>query len=278
MLDTDDSTALYGLLSNWTIKEGPLTDREKRTVGYALQTEKPHSVNEEAPSFPPTSLTFQTYPYIAAGEAEGKEGIPDGDNNMLLYLQMTDNRDFPPDRFLQNAGNFINAGMDGTMCIERGIFWDRYLLRVTPSPILRLFNPAAYVWVKEADLNDLWHPHIQLGMGDLSHKGDTEFFDWVPLREDSLTWTWGPDIAEQHHEEKRNPGNGHEYGSLKIDCELLSSTLCTVPDFSFAGSTSNNLTAKAGSNVIEISGKSDIKVFDRGDRESVWLAESYDYT
>ncbi|KAL3468841.1 hypothetical protein BJX99DRAFT_265773 [Aspergillus californicus] len=114
-LDTDDWGTLGSLLADWYVgDDSPLKDRQTRTIGYGLHTEKPKSVNEQAPTFPPTALKFQTYEYRAPGQDRPPEGLGAGDNNAMLYLQMTDHQDFPSDAILRYEGIFVAAGKHGT--------------------------------------------------------------------------------------------------------------------------------------------------------------------
>lgn len=54
------------ILASWYAgDDGVMSDRRKRTIAYGLQTLRPDTVNEQAATFPPTSLKFQTYEYIA---------------------------------------------------------------------------------------------------------------------------------------------------------------------------------------------------------------------
>ncbi|KAI9927079.1 hypothetical protein MW887_003462 [Aspergillus wentii] len=234
-LDSDDIITLGGILAKWFVDEGPMIDRRKRTVAYGLHTAKPDTVNADAPSFPPTSLKLQTYEYIAPGEDKPKEGLENGRNNMLLYLQMTDSKKFPSEPILPYSENFVSDGMDGTMCIEKEIFWDRYLLRTTGPRLLHLFNNATYAWVKSTNLSQVTEPDWEIGIGDGGH-GDMNFFNWAPSTDGSMSWTWGdPPQDEQHKITKET------HGRLEITC-----------------TTKNRMEAQPGSNIIDLSGKTNI--------------------
>lgn len=163
-----------------------MTDRRYRTIGYGLHTTDPGSISDQS-TFPPTSLKFQTYEYIAPEKTEPNERTPDGDNNMLLYLQMTDNKPFLPGAILPYSGNFVSKGMDGTICIERGIFWDNYLLRTTVPELLHTFNHATYVWIKNANVDDLKRPYWEMGIGNSIHSANPDFFRWEPTG--TMAWT-----------------------------------------------------------------------------------------
>lgn len=148
------------------------------------------------------------------------EGLQAGDNNMLLYLQMTDHQPFPKEAILAYSGNFVSKGMDGTMCINHDIFWDSYLLRETNPLLLHTFNPYTYVWVKSANVDQPIAPVWQLGLPDPNHR-DQSFYYWKANPNDPLEWTWEPNAPEQscHLIGKRSSETCH----IDIDCESASS-------------------------------------------------------
>ncbi|KAI8959810.1 hypothetical protein F5Y11DRAFT_331865 [Daldinia sp. FL1419] len=241
-LDDDDKYTLGSILAKWYIDEGPMVDRTNRTIGYHMLTSKPSSVNQQAPTFPPTSLKFQTYEYIGPGQTEPAEGIPAGNNNMLLYLQMTDNKPFPPTAILPYTGNFASRDMDGTMSIERSIFWDNYLLRVSPATeLLHTLNHATYVWIKHADIDNRQSPNWEIGVGDSNHSASPSFFHWIP--QGDMLWTWGQPRKdnEQYYYHETDAGWG--VGELEVSCNVI-----------------NTMSTSPGSNVIRVTGKSDVKV------------------
>lgn len=94
------------ILSHWyVVQDSKWQGRQKCTLGYALHSAKTDSVNEQVPSFLPASLRMQTYPYVSINETKPGEGlVPAGDNDMLLYLQMTKNRPFADIRLLEYSG------------------------------------------------------------------------------------------------------------------------------------------------------------------------------
>ncbi|KAF7585360.1 hypothetical protein BBP40_011116 [Aspergillus hancockii] len=255
-LDQDDISALGGVLADWYV--GPdtvMADRQKRTIGYGLCTTKPSSVNQQAPTFPPTSLKFQTYEYIAPGSTEPQEGLGKGDNNMLLYLQMTDNQKFPDTAILPYTGNFVADGMDGTMCVDRKIFWDDYLLRKLTPQLLQSLNRATYAWVKSTDQSNSFNLIFNIGLGDPGHSDD--YFLWNP-KQAPFDWSWNPDEAEQRYHNTHN-GDG-DANSLRITC-----------------TTANTMTTQPGSNKIHIGGTTSVMV-EAGANSKILIAPwSYDY-
>lgn len=219
LLDDFDLITLAGILAFWYVDSGVMDDRRKRTIGYGLYTANPDSVNGQAPTFPPTSLKFQTYEYIAPGESKPQEGIGKGDNNMLLYLQMTGNKDFPNGAILPYSGNFVSDGMDGTMCVSQEIFWQDYLLRKSTPRLLQSINPVTYAWVKSTDQSNSSLPQFNIALGDSGHEDD--FFLWNP--EAVMDWTWEPEDSEQHFNNHQKEENGSS--NLKITCELISASV-----------------------------------------------------
>ena len=261
-LDEDDRISLGSLLAKWYIDDGPMTDRQKRTIGYGLHTSDPSSVNKDAVEFPPTSLKFQTYGYIAPNKTEPDEGIGAGDNNMLLYLQMTNKKKFPSDPVLRYSGNFATSGMDGTMAIERSIFWDSYLLRTT-NELLHKLNRATYVWIKYANVDNIKKPQWEIGVGDSgsSNSATPEFFHWDPDPTNTMSWTWGPRHGSEQYRTLEHYV-GFSWADLTVNCKpnILVSPFFPNLANSPPGTTSNTMSTKSGSNQIKIGGKSNIKV------------------
>lgn len=216
-MSEDNKTYLGVLLGRWYVgADSKWQDRQKRTLAYALHTAKPETVNEEAPSFPPTSLKLQTYPYIAPNQTKPGEGLGAvGENNMLLYLQMTKNRSFPDVRILEYSGNYVSPGMNGTIIIDRDIFWDSYLFRTIPSQLLSLFNVYTYAWVGSASIPDILAEQWTIASG--SHSNDPSFYAWKEIAPNSLTWTWAPSNGEQSYHNELSSSGG--WNKLDIDCK-----------------------------------------------------------
>ncbi|KAL8868770.1 MAG: hypothetical protein Q9174_004763 [Haloplaca sp. 1 TL-2023] len=122
------------------------------TLGFVATVNKPALINGHAPTFVPTSYTFQTYPYFnraAIGDATGtgKNGV-DGTSrfNYFCYRELTDNHAPPTDTYKTNLpirSIWTTAKVDGrgvpvdrgTFMISRKNFWGNYLL-----PLLKQYN------------------------------------------------------------------------------------------------------------------------------------------
>ncbi|KZF24923.1 hypothetical protein L228DRAFT_280214 [Xylona heveae TC161] len=168
----------------------------KTTIGYSAKVNDPNSVNEEAPTFPPTSVKFQNYEYLAQGQTTPTDGVgAKGDNNVLLYLEMTQHQSFPPEQQLTYSGNFVTPDMDGTICISREVFFDSYLLRTAPSFLLNSLNSSIYAWIA-GDRNvhaDTEYPspekNLKLGPGS-DKDGNSDFFTFNPVVDNRTKWEW----------------------------------------------------------------------------------------
>jgi hypothetical protein len=171
------------------------TTPKKGTIGYALNTANPETVNVAAPTFPPTSFRFQNYEYIAPGSSTPTDGAgAKGDNNVLCYLEMTENRPLPVE-LLTYSGNFVTPDMDGTIVISRGIFLDRYLLKTSEPVLLNILNRYTYAWIagnrNVQPHTEYYDPKKNLNVGPGSPDDSTSgFFNWQQVSGSNTKWEW----------------------------------------------------------------------------------------
>lgn len=190
-----------------------MQDREKSTLGYFLTTNKPETVNPPALTFPPTAMKHQHYKYIAPESEYPKEGLEKDKNNMLLYVEMTQNRSFPRENILEYSGNFMQPGMKGTVCLSRGIFWDSYLLRNSSlqgpygsmPPLLREFNRHGYAWLNGFYIwASVYKGGLQWSFGFGNDRQEPEhsadFFVWK--RVSPFKWEWHPEDEYVHDQDE----------------------------------------------------------------------------
>ncbi|PGH11685.1 hypothetical protein AJ79_04708 [Helicocarpus griseus UAMH5409] len=189
-----EKISFLSILLRWA--DGFTTDLRKSTIGYSLKTDKPETVNESAPTFPPTAQKSQTYPYRAPESKGAVEGLKDGENNMILYMEMTQNLPLPSETILPYSGNFVTPDIDGTICLESSIFVDGYLLRLTPSLILNLLLKHTYARLRRENLglaqnneiNEKWWEFCSCGYGSGWNPPDEGFFVWD--HPTPTTWEW----------------------------------------------------------------------------------------
>ncbi|KAJ6537228.1 hypothetical protein DFH09DRAFT_1324334 [Mycena vulgaris] len=89
----------------------------------------PPTGQHPAATLAPTDLTFQCYPYLVSSD---DDFTPGDDNNMLLYLEMTNHAKLPR-KSLDTSKNWvvpqaINTFFDGTVALSRKIFLEDWLL------------------------------------------------------------------------------------------------------------------------------------------------------
>ncbi|EAW09128.1 uncharacterized protein ACLA_078770 [Aspergillus clavatus NRRL 1] len=235
-LSDDQKTYLSLILSHWYVGENSKwQDRQKRTLAYALHTAKPETTKP--------------------GEGLG----PDGENNMLLYLQMTENRAFPDIRLLEYSGNYVSPGINGTIIIDRNIIWDSYLFRQSPSQLLSLFNAYTYAWIDSADIPDILAEQWRIAPGDPSHSSGASFYAWKESTPNALTWTWAPSNDEQKYHNTLKTDGG--WNRLDIDC-----------------TTNNTLSIVPGASNINASGITDIRIKCQSVGTTWPMNWEYDYT
>ncbi|KAF8243632.1 hypothetical protein K440DRAFT_561107, partial [Wilcoxina mikolae CBS 423.85] len=211
-MNESEKNSLVSLMLKWATDK--MMEPKKSTVGYAVETDSPR----------------ETTPY---------EGLDDkGGNNVLLYLEMTDHKDFPQERLLSYSGNFVSPGMSGTMCIGQDIFWDSFLLRDSLPLLLRVLNESTYGWAKDAWIKyegvaSEWSYKIGVGPGS-GTDSEPDFYAWKPEEGNKLSWTW-----DKSSESKDESGADGSFGSdIRAWCD-----------------TNNKMSVTPGSNVINISGE-----------------------
>ncbi|KAF8253325.1 hypothetical protein K440DRAFT_657304 [Wilcoxina mikolae CBS 423.85] len=161
-----DQKAYLTLYLNKYVEQ--LKGGEHNILGYAVTVPDPAVANPYAPTFPPTDLQFQTYAYRSGGDASAP---PQPGYNMLLFLEMTEHRPFPP-AALNWSGNWLIPNMAGTMAISKQNFWNRYLL-----PKLVDINHKTIVHISSVRVSGLnttwsWNKYDE-GLKDYSWKDTT---------------------------------------------------------------------------------------------------------
>lgn len=190
---SDEHDSFLSLMLRWANpKTGHMGDPKKTTIGFAASTAYPESVNTDAPSFPPTALMFQTYQFLSPGSNKPTVGLVEGKRNMLLYLNMTQHKDFPIERYLDYSGNIVPSTIDGSICIGKDIFWNSYLVRNDLPLLLNVLNKVTFAWVKSVsiDYNGFKASYsADYGVGPGSGLDDAkEFYTWDAV--DDLNWKW----------------------------------------------------------------------------------------
>lgn len=181
---------------------------EQRTLGYLLHDDS------HAPTFKPTSLRFQTYPWCDTSDNEVGEGI-NGNHilNYLCYNEMTD--DHPPPKtnvYLPWTSNFTNgdaSSLDdsqidlGTFVMSKDNFWNHWLI-----PKLNILNMCVHykVWNQSAHTwgpaDYCWGSNKQVA----ANGSELPAQDWIAKEtkdeNGNIVWDWKvnydpPDVSDQ---------------------------------------------------------------------------------
>ena len=182
----DIKAGISNLLSYW-IQDA--IDSNAGTLGYTWTTPNPQNAYSNAPSFPPTDKIYQTYPYLATPTSPLVQGLGVGDDNMLLYLEMTQHLPFPKERALTYTANWTTPTIPATMCIGSTVFFDSYLMRSMSGNngdgLLGQLNAATWMDALSCTASYGLTSKFSWNWGWASH--DPTFFDWKP---NGLGYTW----------------------------------------------------------------------------------------
>lgn len=176
-------------MQKWKVSD-PLKGPEKTTLSHVWTTSKPGESAPLAPSFPPTAVVFQIYPWKYFDKIV-YEGLQKGGNNVLVYLEMVLSRSLPNTLPLIQNHNFLEPDAHGAMLISSKVFWDAFLLR-TQDALLNSINEYSCPYVNSVGLGESSRGvHLT---GDFGVGGKLE----------PKQYAWGPE------------GGGYLYGWQKI--------------------------------------------------------------
>ncbi|EJU00479.1 hypothetical protein DACRYDRAFT_16925 [Dacryopinax primogenitus] len=159
LTDTYGKTQLSNMWQDWITTQTQSTNGNNSVLGYIMTTNAngatPNGQWGTAPTVPPTSLKFQNLGYIdpTTGTAD-PSGAPSpvGDNNMLVYLEMTQKHSFPGVGLLQPLTNWVipptanEPALDGLMVLGKNVFLEGWLL-----PQLQTLNSLTAVTMLSAN-------------------------------------------------------------------------------------------------------------------------------
>ncbi|KAK7983147.1 heterokaryon incompatibility protein-domain-containing protein [Apiospora arundinis] len=143
--DDDDkaASAFSSLCSSWA---RDMNKRGLTTLG--IKVTLPDIDLKENPTFSPTSMIHQIYPYRDAGGKTTTGFTPLGNANCLLYLEKVGGASLPDAKQVGFSGNFCHpaAGqlpeVSGSFVVTQPLFIERFLL-----PQLQAMNQATTVYV-----------------------------------------------------------------------------------------------------------------------------------
>lgn len=221
--------SFLALMQEWA-KSVATQAQEAVTFSYVLQTQQPKTVAPDAPMFPPSELlNIQTYPYKTPKTGNTEAGLTKaGNRNMLLFILGSDAIQYPGNS-LRWTGNLVMEDIPGTICINRKVIWDAFLLQQKPYFLL---NDVNFVMCGFAHIDHFTlspgsnnYPKVdfgvRFGINDPNRVKDGPTYAWVENTR-TETWEWGKSATAD-----TNAEYDKAHGVLSIECKLpLSPTLC----------------------------------------------------
>lgn len=209
-----------------------LATSHPETIGFHLDASKPEVVTPTAPTFPPTSITYTTYPWL-----EPLSGISEGSNdssaNALCYLIMTKNRApstaktlLPYTGTWVSTNNLVDPHRDAVLCMNVSQFWGEWLL-----PNMQMLNVGAHVQPLEPTLakdgysNCNIELNFEAGSCTAHQQASDPYFAFQQEKDKKGNllpkWTWksNDDLCHTHNQMT----NHSMKWTLNQDCEFESS-------------------------------------------------------
>lgn len=174
---------------------------QANTLGYSITTPTPdNGAAQVLPTFTPTFNQFQTGEWRSPNGAKAGKGIPSGNFNQLLYLQVTDNTPIPDTdkRAYSYTGNLVDDGKAGTLLISRKLFWDKWLL-----PQLQVLNWDCELVTTDAhcsgnELAPNFRATVAVGPHASDPNRDMNNYGWTAKAgadSGSYGYTWAPNVS-----------------------------------------------------------------------------------
>ncbi|KAJ7430439.1 hypothetical protein B0H11DRAFT_942815 [Mycena galericulata] len=172
-----------------------LTHTTHNILGYAITVPNPSVANPIAPTFPPTSVRFQTMAYQPTANQPKVPG-----KDCFLFLEMTGNRNFPKSPYIGWTWNWIGESprQSASMVLAKANFWDAFFVphaTFLNRLALDMLNRVAYsIDSKKLDHNPAW----TLGPA-VSESG----LAWKTKDDKSMKWDWS--YSDSSHRDQLHP-------------------------------------------------------------------------
>ncbi|RSL48510.1 hypothetical protein CEP54_012868 [Fusarium duplospermum] len=176
---------------DWS-KESPMASGGNTQVGVMLQTEDP-AMNPTAPTFPPTSIDYATYPWKDPTTPQPPNN--ESESNALCYLIMTNNAIPPVPPSLPYSGTWLDAdapetGRDAILCMNNAQFWEGWLL-----PLIQVINRASQIQPTTPVLEPYTDGGATVGLRYTpgtctAHPNSDDSYYNFTRGSDKISWTW----------------------------------------------------------------------------------------
>ncbi|KAJ7730379.1 hypothetical protein DFH07DRAFT_969201 [Mycena maculata] len=167
-----------------------LTQSTHNVLGYAITVPDPSVANPIAPTFPPTSVRFQTM--------ANQPKVPGKD--CFLFLEMTDKRAFPTSPYIGWTWNWVGESprQSASMVLAKANFWDAFFVpRATflNRLALDMLNRVAYsIDSRKLDHNPAWTLGSTVPDSGLA---------WKTKDDKSMKWDWS--YSTSSHRDQLRP-------------------------------------------------------------------------
>ncbi|KAG8716304.1 hypothetical protein FRC09_015899 [Ceratobasidium sp. 395] len=214
---------LRELFKAWSSHLAKQTDegQSHNILGYSVSVSQPKEGYPTAPTLVPTSMTHQNYPFLVSTVENPTSDLfgPQkhiGDNNMFLYLEMT-NHELLPKVALNYSANWVvndpdQPVKDGTLAIAKQCFFDSYLL-----PKLANINRETAIKAIRAEHGGYERDeiHFDFEMGKMyDANADPRLYQWK-CTSNPLSWEFGQETFEESHYDSFMTRQLEIYGSLR---------------------------------------------------------------
>ncbi|KAG8946296.1 hypothetical protein FRC04_011926 [Tulasnella sp. 424] len=256
-ISKEAETSFYALLGDYLDilrKKDPSGNPGEHSILHYVATAKNAQVYTAAPTCAPTDLNFQNLPFVIVdSDRTGTTDVLEGKNNMLVYLQMTNDNKMP-NALLEPSANWVmppfdqtSESYDGTVCLSKATFLDGFLL-----PKLALLNSESTWVVSEA-------------------RGTAEFIALLPVP--LITYEMRGHLGLTKEDEQNFRFKDYQWkpsssGDGTIRYEYKHTNRMEQPDQRVyqQGKTTNSLTVpegldSSGKSVIKISGTTEVESF-----------------
>ncbi|KAF7345173.1 hypothetical protein MSAN_01893600 [Mycena sanguinolenta] len=179
-------------------------------LGYAITVPEPAVANKIAPSFPPTSVRFQTVAHQPTSPA----------NDCILFLEMTDKRAFP-NSYIGSTPNWIEEDpLDphhaGSMVLSKRNFWDRFFV-----PNSTFLNVSA-VHVLSIVLDETREPGSE--RDDLSLRAPADYA-WQSTTAQGMKWEW--ELIRPFVDDNNRSHSHHCYIQVDVTLDITKNAIVT---------------------------------------------------
>ncbi|KAL6901483.1 hypothetical protein GGI43DRAFT_433629 [Trichoderma evansii] len=210
-------------------------------LGYSAQASQDSS-DQYQPTFPPTSINYDTYPWRDTPNSPNQNNI---DSNALCYLMMS-NFASPANKTITYSGQFVDPQHDATFVMNRSLFWPwmfsvlrNVVIDMIPFPL----DPILY-WA-DTDPNAPYASNISYSFGDTgASSNDYNFFSTSPGQ---WAWTGRPIQSSKQVFNNNNTSSN--------DSETVTQTT-NIPSATSSNPSGGTLTFSAGGEEITLTGKS----------------------